>query len=58
MRKFSWQRGIVGSVAANCIIIAQFPIENNSEQGQFAEMLLKTVVKSATFGRSLCNSQS
>jgi hypothetical protein len=30
---------------ANCIIIAQFPIENHSEQGQFAELSLKTIGK-------------
>ena len=42
---------------ANCIIIAQFPIENHSEQGQFAELPLKTIGKSAKFGRLLCNSQ-
>ena len=44
-------------VAANCTIIAQFPIENHSERGQFAELPLKTAGKSAKFGRSLCNSQ-
>jgi hypothetical protein len=42
---------------ANCIIIAQFPIENHSEQGQFAELPLKTIGDSAKFGRLLCNSQ-
>jgi hypothetical protein len=37
---------------ANRIIIAQFPIENRySEQGQFAEPPLKTIGKSAKFGR-------
>ena len=44
-------------VAANCIIIAQFPVENHSEQGQFAELPLKTTGKCAKFGRLLCNSQ-
>jgi hypothetical protein len=39
---------------ANCTIIDQFPIENHSEQGQSAELPLKTIGKS---GRSLCNSQ-
>ena len=42
---------------ANCIIIAQFPIENHSEQGQFSELPLKTIGKSVKFGRILCNSQ-
>jgi hypothetical protein len=36
---------------ANCIIIAQFPIENHSEQGQFAELPLKIIGKGAKFGR-------
>jgi hypothetical protein len=40
-----------------CIIIAQFPIESHSEQGQFAESPLKTMAKSAKFGRLLCDSQ-
>eukprot|EP01046_Picozoa_sp_COSAG06_P087088 COSAG06_NODE_33620_length_487_cov_0.664948_2_plen_39_part_01 len=35
---------------ANCIIIAQFPIDNHSEQGQFAELPLN-IGKSAKFGR-------
>jgi hypothetical protein len=35
---------------ANCIIIAQFPIENHSEQGQSAESPLKTTGKSANLG--------
>jgi|EP01046_Picozoa_sp_COSAG06_P008078 hypothetical protein len=39
------------------IMIAQFPIENHSEQGQFAELPLKTIGKSAKNGRLLCNSQ-
>jgi hypothetical protein len=41
---------------ANCTIIAQFPIENHSEQGQSAELPLKTIGESAKFGRLLCNS--
>ena len=41
---------------ANCTIIAQFPID--SEQGQFAELPLKTTGKSAKFRRLLlCNSE-
>ena len=32
-------------ITANCIIIAQFPIENQSEQGQFPEVPLKTIGK-------------
>jgi hypothetical protein len=44
-------------VTANCILIDQFPIENHSEQGRFAELPLKTIGKSAKFGRLLCNSQ-
>ena len=35
---------------ANCIIIAQFPIENHSEQGQFAELPLKTIGKVQNLG--------
>ena len=35
---------------ANCIIIAQFPIENHFEQGQFAELPLKTIRKSEKSG--------
>ena len=35
---------------ANCIIIAQLPIENNSEQGQFAELPLKTIGKVQNLG--------
>ena len=34
----SWK---VKLLTANCVIIAQFPIENHSEQGQFAEVPLK-----------------
>jgi Tfp pilus assembly major pilin PilA len=34
----------------NCIIIVQFPIENHSEQGQFAELSLKTIGKSEKKG--------
>jgi hypothetical protein len=34
---------------ANCIRIAQFPIENHSGQGQSAELPLKTIGKSAKF---------
>jgi hypothetical protein len=30
---------------ANCTIIAQFPIGNHSDQGQFAEMPLKIMGK-------------
>jgi hypothetical protein len=44
-------------ITANCILIDQFPIENHSEQGRFAELPLKTIGKSAKFGRLLCNSQ-
>ena len=32
-------------LTANCIIIAQFPIENHSEQGRFAELPPKTIGK-------------
>ena len=32
------------------IIIAQFPVENHSEQGQFAEMSLKTIGESDKMG--------
>ena len=35
---------------ANCIMIAQFPIENHSEQGQFAEVPLKTIGKVQSLG--------
>jgi hypothetical protein len=35
---------------ANCIIIAQFPIVNHSEQGQCAELSLKTIGKSGKRG--------
>jgi hypothetical protein len=37
-------------LTANCIIIAQFPIENHSEQGQFAELAPENIGKSAKFG--------
>ena len=50
--------GVVSTnITANCIIIAQFPIENHSAQGKFAELPLKTIGESAKFGRLLCNSQ-
>jgi hypothetical protein len=38
------------SLAAHCKIIAQFPIENHSEQGQFAEPPLKTIGKVQSLG--------
>jgi hypothetical protein len=38
-------------------MIAQFPIENHSDQGQFAELSLKTIGKREKKGRSLCSSQ-
>jgi hypothetical protein len=38
-------------VPANCIvIIAQVPIENHSDQGQFAELPLKTIGKVQNMG--------
>eukprot|EP01043_Picozoa_sp_COSAG02_P095827 COSAG02_NODE_32157_length_521_cov_0.857820_1_plen_60_part_10 len=37
-------------VAANCITIAQFPVEIHSEQGQFAKLLLKTKGKLQNLG--------
>ena len=39
----------------NCIIIAQIPIENHSEQGQFAELRLKTIGKSGKMGDYYAN---
>jgi hypothetical protein len=48
---------LICSRTANCIIIAQFPIENHPEQGQFAELPLKIMGKSGNFGQLLCNSQ-
>ena len=36
--------------AAHCIIIAQFPIENHSEQGRFAELPPKTMGKVQNLG--------
>ena len=38
------------TLTANCIIIAQFPIENHSEQGQYAELPVKTIGKSGNLG--------
>eukprot|EP01046_Picozoa_sp_COSAG06_P026186 COSAG06_NODE_2241_length_7269_cov_9.419944_4_plen_180_part_00 len=35
---------------ANCIIIAQFPLFNHSEQGHFAESPLKTIEKVLVWG--------
>ena len=35
---------------ANCIIIAQVPIENHSDQGQFAQLPLKTIGKVQNLG--------
>jgi hypothetical protein len=32
-------------------MIAQFPVENHSGQGQFAELPLKTIGKVQNFGR-------
>ena len=48
---------------ANCIIIAQFPIENHSTQGQFAELRLKPIGKVQNLGdyyaiRSSCRERS
>ena len=44
-------------ITANCITIAQFPIESHSEQGRFAELPLKTIGKLQIWGSALCNSQ-
>ena len=35
---------------ANCIIIAQVPIENHSDQGQFTQLPLETIGKVQNLG--------
>ena len=37
-------------LTANCILIAQFPIENQSEQGRFAELPLEIIGKVQILG--------
>ena len=50
LRQLAAQHHRACGTTANCIIIAQFPIENHSEQGQFAELPLKTIGKVQNLG--------